>query len=901
MTPTKTKPLGSHLEVSKRSEEPDNFYPNNSMMTPQPSEMIELADGVFFDPLWAPDLSKFGNVAVDAEWYGKKFLSKQFTFMDKDLNPIYTIVPWDQDRPGPTRIPRDVKVICCDIQNTVLADVCKLAKGLDCYIYYSPRDVEAMVGREVWREVLLAKDRPIKKLRNLTGRFIYRETTYVLKDCVGAFNTSLENAMLSVGVDNPYKKLPDVYTKDRMDLFMEGDPNAFLEYAVGDTVYLGPTMTARIKQVNQIISEALGPNVISYDVKTFPRSSGSLVSKTFQAWLRATYPEMMRLVLQITDSNNDEAWEKLRKLKDTLKTGGDLVEIDRKMTKEDGFVHGLAMGSIRSFGLLSQNTGLYGAVVMGGRCVNEEPHQNPYQNRIKNVVDIDLSSCYGSALKDFDYPIGIPTIWENHRDDRPVTLRTFLKKHREQLVDGLYTIYVKGFLGFEQDLVHSKYGLSTGTIQKTIISQNFGDKGIQDVWDREIETAHLGGEFLLTKKQIENGIITSEVWKVLESVASVSEMSGLLDLEVVAAIYYPKDLELSVDAWSSRDPESLGGHYRRQADTRSRQWCRVKLKGFIDNFIQYRKKVKKQSQEKGDQADLLQNAVKLFVNTTYGDLAAPYFPMGNTVLANNITAKARTGVWMLSKALLTVQSITDGGMFSWDRVLGLKTGEKKPGLHVLSDRQRLLEHRGTYTKKLTDRDVWQWMKESSKSEGKELDRICLDHIDGFWETYGLKLPFAIECKYENTAREAVYFGSSDYLLSECIDGKAEKIKCRGAKEYDHPKKQWLRYLLRPQENQLPSPFFAYRELIGVTDYQKAGGKGYGDLLPGMDINLETWHRPYTNGEIYPTYADYQRTQESKEKAVRRHKLSTKEVDEVSKNTCFFGLASKVKQGKFSPV
>jgi hypothetical protein len=59
---------------------------------------------------------------------------------------------------------------------------------------------------------------------------------------------------------------------------------------------------------------------------------------------------------------------------------------------------------------------------------------------------------------------------------------------------------------------------------------------------------------------------------------------------------------------------------------------------------------------------------KLFVNTIYGALSSRFFSIGNVVLANNITARGRVGVWMLSKALRLRQSITDGGIYEpWTR------------------------------------------------------------------------------------------------------------------------------------------------------------------------------------------------------------------------------------------
>lgn len=854
------------------------------------------------------DCTTYSRVAVDAEWVKKRlkenfpeslYLTKQFTFLDNDLNPVLTVVLWNADYPSPTKllvVDHPVVVITCDVNNTVLKDVCLLSKKLLCYMYYSPKDIQAMVGASVWRTVLLDDDRPIRKLRNITGKFVLDETEYVLKDCFGAFNQSLDKAMISVGVDNPYKNNVDKLNQDKsqMDLFMRDHPNEFLEYAFGDTAYLGETLQNRVEQVNKIIREALG-DVVQFDVDNFPMSSGSLVAKTFEAWLISDYPDLMQQVLRFSDANDNKHWSDLKKLKAFLNESSDPVRVSAVSDKmrSSNYVHGLSMGSIRNYALLSRNTGLFGAMVMGGRCINEEPHTNPFENRIKNVVDIDLSSCYGSALSKFDYPLGIPTIYENAIDDKPLNLKSFLNKYGKDLVPGLYTIVVKGNLPFEQDLIHSKYELSTAKIQRTILSENF-EQTTDDLYGREIETAHIGGNFLLTKKQIENGIITADILEIINNTADNRELKSFMDLEVVAAIYYPKSLEKTNQEWVNMP---VGGKYAK-GDLRTRCWTRIPLSNFIDKFISYRKTAKRKIQEKGDKNDLLQNGVKLFINTTYGDFAAPYFPMGNTVLANNITAKARAGVWMLSKALLTVQSITDGGMFSSDRVATI-TG-KKPGFNTLACRERFLKHRGIKTVKLTDRYIWQWMKDALENNDsaskKELDRLCLDHINDFWSNYNLQLPFDIECKYENTAVEAIYFGSSDYLLSNTAKGKLEEIKCRGAKEKDHPKQQWLRHLLNPDKHPLPNPSFTYTQLIGVNEFlENRKEPAFNYLLPGDEMERTTWHRPYTNGEVYSDYSEYFKVKKAKTEAIRRQeKMIATEADQEK---LYFHLAKQIKEKK----
>lgn len=866
------------------------------------------------------DATAYPIVAIDAEWYRPKdakrptFLTKQFTFLDAKLNPGLTVILWDKKFAEPSKIALErlekqvghrVYLVNTDVEQTVLADVVNLPKSLTVLMFYSPKDVEATIGAEAWRELLAPKggQSPIKKTRNLTGKFEYRGVEYTLKDCFGAFNQSLDAAFDSVGIESIGKKLSKNRDKSKMNEWMIDNPDTFLFYSAGDTVDLGKVVANRIDQVNEIVREALGDDMPEFTFENFPMSSGSLVAKTFENYLMTYHPDLYRAVLLLSDSNDNKSWGELKKLKgDLVKGTTELLKANRVIRGNSKLVHGLGMGSIRNFALLTQNTGVFGAMVQGGRCLNEEPKENPYDQYIENVVDIDLSSCYGTALRQFDFPLGIPTLWERGIDDQTMNLGDWLKEHEDILVDGLYTVVVSGSLPFEQDLIYSKYGLSTRSILRTLYKDEFDTEITSEGWGREVETAHLGGDFVMTRTQIENGILTADNLKVLRAVCSNVEFNAFKALSVVSATYYPKDEEVSPERFTRLVMnEKTRGAKRAKGDSRLRAWTRLPLETFIGSFVNYRKRLKAQMKtaetpEEKNRLNLNQNGVKLFVNTTYGDLAAPYFPMGNTVLANNITAKARTGVWMLSKALLTVQSITDGGMFSNDRVAFIKPGSKLPGMNVLSNRDRLLKHRGVTVGKLSDRDVWAWMKQRTPDDERKLDALATEHINEFWGNYGLTLPFSIECKYENTAKAAVYFASSDYLLYETVANQEKTpekpakywlVKTRGAKEDNHPKKLLLWHILDPQRYPVPQPEFKYTELLGVSDFQKHPDP---ELLPGDEQELVTYHKPHSQGHYLTDEQAWKRYEDTKARTIRRYNR-----DSLGD---YYGVAKKMSQGAY---
>jgi hypothetical protein len=836
------------------------------------------------------DLSKYSHCVIDAEWYKGGFLTKQVTFSGSDYRPKITVILWNKEYPLPTEYPaidHELYIIPTD-ESTAITEVVKLAPKLLLHLYYSPKDLTAFFGRKVFSELLDQKDVPLSKLRNITGSFKLDDTDFKIQDALGLFNSSLESGLESVGIDtSESKQLAKGRDKSKMNLWISDNPNTFLRYAIGDTIELMNAISLRVKQINTIVNNALPHELGNYTEETVKFSSGSLVNDVFIRWFAHEYSDVFQTALKQSQSNDSKSWKFILDTRAALTEQSDPLTLLKlaKQLRNKNAVNGLAAGSINGIGIGRTNTGLFGTVVQGGRCINEEPHPDPYQNRLENVIDIDLSSCYGSALRNFDFPVGLPTVYGKDIDDKNLTLGEFLKRNESELVDGLFCIYVSGTLEkTSQDLVFSKYKLSTKTILKKLFT-DFEDSGEGfDGWEREIETAHMGGEFALTKKQLELGIITADILKVIRAVASNQELKEWLGLTVVATVYYPKSLEVSIDKWS-KVIDNNPGYKTANSDNRNRQWARFSLEAFIGKFIDYRKAVKKTVKVKGDAADLLQNSVKLFVNTTYGCLAAPYFEMGNTVIANNITAKARVGVWMMSKALLTVQSITDGGMFSGDRVAVISGN--KPSLSTLANRQKMLACREVKKVSLVDNDTKRGLVAVKK--GGELDKLCREHIAKFWANYGLEMPFDIECKYENCGDIAVYFGSSDYIIDVRglgLGTKEYEVKCRGAKESDHPKKLWLLHLLDPKAFPVPAVKFPYTEQVGFNDYLKDKVKYQKlEILPGDDLDAVTYHRPFKNGQTFETETSLKQF----EGAESSYKNRWNETDRTKP----FGLVAKV--------
>jgi hypothetical protein len=888
------------------------------------------------------------RVVVDAEWFYREdrtsqYLTKQFTFTSGYHQRI-TVVLWHRDfaLPKPRKIQKltadvghRIVVIPCDVDVTTVLDLgANLKEKMSVGMYYSPKDVQALVGDVHWKAACLGVDNnppTVRKLRNHTGTVKAGYVTFRLDDHFGLYNSTLDAAFKATGLDNPFK---DHYTKEQkgcMDVEMKANPYHFLEYAVGDTVYLDPLLLKRCDQLNAIIEEALGvPNMFNADLNVpnrLPRSSGSLDAKTFENWLIAKHTRLMRCVMQLSDTGDDKLWDKLRELKDRA-WEEDLQPLNNTLRKQ-GYIHGLAMGSIRNYAMLSHgNTGVYGGVVQGGRCVCEEPKSNPYHRMTYNVIDPDLMSAYGECLRELDYPFGIPTLYERGADDTKMTLGEFIKRNNRELIPNLAVVYVSGRLNFDQDLIPSKYGLGTGDIMAKLTANRWAEDADFADWGREIEHAHIEGDFYHTTRQIELGVITHEVLYTLRGVLSNQEWSSFLQLTVDCAVYYPRSQELTVEQWCDHIEEGAAHGKFAAGDTRTRKWCRIPLSGFIGNFIDYRKRCKTSAKEarragnheEAERLDLLQKSVKLFINTTYGCLAAPFFPMGNTVLANNITAKARVNVWMMSKALLLIQSITDGGMARWDKVayLDVKGDRKKlPSMSTLSNRERLVGHRSVKVRPLTDEDVYTRMGGNGHVRTKEdeewIDVSVLNHCNTFWGNYkvdisegewtSLQMSMRIEVKYHNTARVASY-SNSDYLLWDCTgttaDGLSEHhtgetylVKSRGAKGDDHPKKLWLMHLISDELSPVPEALYISERPLGLSAYQKSPGKYVEKgMLPGDQEKVETYHRPRVNDALCEDYAAVKKREDAERIADRRYKHILEEQP-----TKRFGLAQQCVEGK----
>ena len=756
---------------------------------------------------------------------------------------------------------------------------------------------------------------PLKDSKNVYKNSIFSGISMKIVDIFGIFSCALDKGQGMVGIIDSAKDLVPKHRKGDMVSFGRENPDDAFVYAMGDARHLHNMLSRRVKQINKIIYNSLGFDP-KYGLDDCPRTSGALVSDTTIRWIGNKYPLLLAAIEVMAVPYGEEGRSKFEKYLKLLPAQKELVQkglfefkkgkpVDIKSIhkkwgifgESDG-ISGMARASIGGFAGRSNNETRFNAIVMGGRCNNE----HPFEQVVENAFDPDLSSCYGSTLDRFIFPIGRPTVKNGFYFDesgakKSLTLGEVIDKYikhpdgktKPKFIAGLYQIIVEGSLDFEQDLIYSKPDVTDRTMDRDIHGLTTGGN-FSDVLDENgdvVEKNHIKGDFVLLKKEIKNGIITSDEINIIRNVSNKKELKQFRDLKVTTFAYYSTEDRLFDDEestaeekfWNIQTDDSLRGKHNvidetdqtKRLDYRNTKWVGLELSEFIGGFLKNRKRLKGE-RNKYDKLsdeykayDAEQTAVKLFINTLYGCFASPYFPISNAILANNITSKARCGVWMMSKALGIRFNATDGGVFGNDDIRFLKTELKsfrnyKPSMNTFADYNRLNKSKGVRNDKFVEdfeafyKDVTQNPECNIKEAHEKLDVEILKHVNQFWGVYSLELPFEIELKEDNTCKQVAYTAKSDYVLidpvkpdltikiedrrvieafkygsdeAEALEGnvinvtfkvRGTKDETRGKNHYLHPRRQFLLYLA--DLINLPDPHLEITDRIGFSQYKQ---------------------------------------------------------------------------------
>jgi hypothetical protein len=320
-----------------------------------------------------------------------------------------------------------------------------------------------------------------------------------------------------------------------------------------------------------------------------------------------------------------------------------------------------------------KSTGVYNAKVDGGRCRNNRPIDVSVH---RPLADADIAGCYGNGLKHQDFPFGRPLIIDypiKSDKNNYYTLRKFLKQYGEELVPGLWQARVstpKDYsLKYPQDFLISwippkdPSKIPTDSDLQEIDWYSEDNIGITKIFTNEVNLALINQEFL--------------DW--LNNTASVRQRKELLDnLYVITAMFYPASerCENVVELF-----QAIEGHEGKNeciAETKKRkskkisieQECYSWMSVNLGELLVSRLLVERSNYSKHNPDEKpLNELYKLCINTIYGDMVSPFFDIGNVVVGNNITARARAMAWYMEKGLNGFQSITDGCAFELNRVV----------------------------------------------------------------------------------------------------------------------------------------------------------------------------------------------------------------------------------------
>lgn len=824
---------------------------------------------------------------------------------------------------------------------------------------YSPLDYHAYFGEVLWLEMVnsgLVEQKRCLRFNNKAGhkgKRVFSPTTlkysYRLRDLQGLNSRNLKAQAESVGVKLFAKDtIGDYITK--MALGYEEVPLEATTYNICDTFANMQILLAYPPLINEIIDSLQLPECCYFTLDNLPHTTGSLVGRVFTSFLEyyplvaakregftVTDDDLLgwRLALrkhsrksQSLNSFYNRQADAILKGQRECKTVEDYknytinigtakkpkeknlaeVLLDDRITRQLFESNLYEQACARVFGSNVETTSVFAAQVQGGRCNNS----NPFSTYAERILDVDLSSCYGSTLRKLNFPIGLPTIYStslSHGQE----IKTFdevYKQLRGELVPDLYfaDVSTTTALTFSQDLVFSSRGMTAEVIRKAVTGvdhyedeEGFSGETVEDI-------KKIPNDFTLARNTIEHGKLCHSSVNAIERVATERELGEFRGkVQCNTLVYYPQskkfeNIQEFITSILADGGDVATDKQNNVIDTRSRIWLPVKLEYFTGVFVDKRKSVKRQMSKFGKNTSdfktlyAKQEMYKLFVNTLYGVLASVYFSFGNTVLANVITDKARVGAWMLSKSLRTFQEITDGGEY---RALSVafNLGTTKPGLDVLSDWRKWEAKRKVHTKDesgkpkiSTERvlaplggytaEYWEWWfknydkmvreGDNRKFWNDQIDKLATDHIKSFWSVYGLEFEFFIEHKYEHTSWSIGYLGKSDYCLNT-LGSEPDVIKKRGARQtdrvgYQNPCIDLLQLLSRGKAPTQALPGYKSDNLCKVGEYQKANTEGLevapeqahtiaelkatGQLVPGWNYEVEHQSPQINNGHIY---------------------------------------------------
>lgn len=505
-------------------------------------------------------------------------------------------------------------------------------------------------------------------------------------------------------------KYKDNFTKDEKSRMFEMSlrrPKDFEDYALGDLeVY---EALDRFKEKWEEVYELLG---LSYYYKEPKLTIGGSVKDLFCAALAKK--------LNMTSDDETSWFQKFNKF-------------------ADKYLYEQSAGSLRQF---TRHTRALLAKVEGGRCRNNRP-TDVFKGRKINgkydfvlIDDIDISGCYGEGQRNQDYFIGNPEIYDFKvsPNNQYLTIREWLESYHVnveklitaadkhdykewrnpenwgELVPGAWygRFSSRDTLKYPQDFFASWFtnsGNGVDVMAKFINKMQCDSEQHVTDW---IDFNEEEGNLKIFNHEIHNAVLTHDGLEWIFAIASKRQREEFLDKTIIlTSSVYPRsqrilgkpkealeELDEIHENWQLKNTMEKvdrgdGVKSWRYHDKECHAWFSVNLGELLINDLLIERKKAQKVYGKKSPLDVL---FKLCVNTLYGDMVSKYFVTANTVVGNNITARARLLCWCMEKGLHGWESITDGCAFELTRIL-FPSIDQINGESINLHRQRSKLHR----------------------------------------------------------------------------------------------------------------------------------------------------------------------------------------------------------------
>lgn len=528
---------------------------------------------------------------------------------------------------------------------------------------------------------------------------------------------SYANYAKALGIELPDKELMDEYKSD-MRYAIKNHPELFGNYALGD---LHNRAIYRLfqKQIDVVCETLAIPKIkISLTI-------GSTVNKILVNYFQTSH----NIAMKKTENFEHLNWH---------------------------------LATAQSLKQKKSRTRQWLGKVDGGRCHNNKPFVAKTKGEI---TDIDIKGCYTDTMRSLDCPFGEPVIIDYPKKStgkvdfrsQLFSLGQFLD-HPElggELISGMWIMRVSTPENYK--LKHPQDLIASFIPSKKDDWKTKSEKDGIDVLEGD------NSEFKLFTNEIKHGLINSDILEVLQNYSNSKAWKEYREnIFVETAIYYPKServltpeeyLESINNDLGSNEVKVIrdGGKLKKiTIESHNHCWFSVPLEKVIDLLQKERKKYPK--------SHPLNRTFKLIGNTIYGVSVSDKFKHSNVVLANNITARARTMAWCMEKGLNMFQTITDGGMFNPKQVI--TNGQRKITV------QNLVSIKSIKNVKLSHTEI----KGDTK---QELEQNALKHLSQLFsklsifqqQVYQLEIKTNEDDESEYIANGASFHGSADYLLN----------------------------------------------------------------------------------------------------------------------------------------